>query len=175
MRMMSVAVFAAILLACAPAAARAQAAQPPLTAEAFAQLPGITTPKLSPSGRHLATRISKDGATYLMIMPIDGSTPALVPTRGSDLNWWRWVNDDWLVVGIGDKRPFGADDEAYVTRALGVSADGKTVNPLLDRLRDIGQQGDDVIWAAHDGTPADPRLGAAVDLFGRHQVLAPGL
>ncbi len=122
------------------------------SAEAFAALPGIVGPKLSPNGRRLATRISKDGAVFLMILPIDGSAPSLISTRGSDLNWWRWVNDDWLVVGIGDKRPFG-DNEAYVTRALGVSADEKTVNPLLDRLRDMGQQGDDVIWTADDGSP----------------------
>lgn len=154
MRLKSFAALAFTLLAFAPAASvSAQTAQPPRPAEAFAALPGIVEPKLSPGGRRLATRISKDGSTYLMIMSVDGSAPALISTRGSDLNWWKWVNDDWLVVGIGDKRPFGDGDEAYVTRALGVSADGKTVNPLLDRLRDIGQQGDDVIWTAHDGSP----------------------
>ncbi|MBA2635232.1 MAG: S9 family peptidase, partial [Sphingomonas sp.] len=153
MRLNLSAVFASILIACAPGvpvSAQSAAAQYP--AEAFAALPGILQPKLSPNGSRLATRISKDGAVYLMVLPIDGSAPALISTRGSDLNWWKWVNDDWLIVGIGDKRPF-ADDEAYVTRALGVSADGKTINPLLDRLKDMGQQGDDVIWTAHDGSP----------------------
>lgn len=154
MRLKFLAIVSSILVAFAPAAsASAQTAvAPPHPAEAFAALPGVVGPKLSPNGRRLATRISKDGAVYLMILPIDGSAPSLISTRGSDLNWWRWVNDDWLVVGIGDKRPF-ADNEAYVTRALGVSADGRTVNPLLDRLRDMGQQGDDVIWTAHDGSP----------------------
>src|SRR5688572_472115 len=107
MRMKPIAIFASILLACAPAAASAQAVQPPHTAEASSALPGITEPELSPSGRHLATKISKDGANYLLIMPIDGSAPALVPASGNDLNWWKWVNDDWLVVGIGSKQPFG--------------------------------------------------------------------
>ena len=152
----SAAILAFVLLAGAPvvsASAQTAPATQVRTAEAFAALPGIIGPKLSPGGRSLATRISKDGSTYLMIMPIDGSAPALVPTRGNDLNWWRWVNDDWLVVGIGAKQPFGDGHEAYVTRALGVSADGKTVNPLLERLRDLGQQGDDMIWQASDGSP----------------------
>ena len=154
MRSRLCAIIASIMLACAPGApAFAQAIAPPHPTEAFAAVPGVVEPKLSPDGRRLATRISKDGSTYLMIMAIDGSAPALVSTRGSDLNWWKWVNNDWLVVGIGAKQPFGPGDEAYVQRALGVSADGKTVNPLLERLKDIGQNGADVIWQANDGSP----------------------
>ncbi len=153
MRLKSIAVLAAIILACAPSSYASAQSPAPRTAEAFAALPALVGPKLSPSGRRLATRISKDGSTYLMVMPLDGGAPALIPTRSNDLNWWKWVNDDWLVVGIGSKQPFGQGHEAYVTRALGVSADGKTVNPLLDRLRDMAQQGDDLIWTAHDGSP----------------------
>jgi len=154
MRLKSFAVLALFLLAGAPAASvSAQSATAPRSAEAFAALPSLVEPKLSPNGRRLATRVFRDGAPYLMIMPLDGSAPALIPTRGADLNSWKWVNDDWLIVGIGDRTPFGQGGEAYVTRALGVSADGRTVNPLLERLRDMAQQGDDLIWTAHDGSP----------------------
>ena len=126
------------------------AAQP---TEAFAKLSGLSQPKLSPNGKMLAGKVAIRGETYLMTIPVDGGTPNLVQTGDYDLRWWRWVNDDWLVVGVGGETPFGINGMAYVTRALGVSADGKTIHPLLDKLRKMAQNGDDLIWVAGDGSP----------------------
>lgn len=134
----------------APAAPAQPAA--PRTTEQFSQLAPIEGPRLSPDGKLLAAKVAVRGEPFLMIIPMDGGAPRLIATGDNDLNYWRWVNKDWLVVGIGAMTPFG-NSEAYVQRALGVSADGTKVNPLLRNKRDIAQGGGDLIWIANDGSP----------------------
>src|SRR5581483_10082273 len=80
-----------------------------------------------------------------------GDKPAaLVSAPHTDINWWRWVNDDWLIVGIGALDNVEGD-EFYVRRAIGVSADGKKMVQLA--FHDAGQIADRVLWIANDGTP----------------------
>lgn len=143
------------VLISAPGGASAQPASSsaPRPADHFAHLSPIDDPRLSPDGKLLAAKVAVRGEPFLMIIPMDGGAPRLVATGDNDLNYWRWVNNEWLVVGIGAMTPFGSSGEAYVQRALGVSADGKTINPLLRKKRDIGQGGGDLIWVASDGSP----------------------
>jgi acetyl esterase/lipase len=68
----------------------------------------------------------------------------------ADLTWWRWVNDAWLVIGLGQLVPFQGD-EIYVSRALGVNAAGGKLINLSGR--EAAQDADDLIWTATDGTP----------------------
>lgn len=148
----------AVVAASIPFALQAASAQQPAPAarqpiEAFAKLQGLSGPRLSPNGRMLAGKVAIRGETFLMTIPVDGGAPNLVQTGDYDLRWWRWVNDDWLVVGVGGEAPFGINGTAYVSRALGVSADGKTIHPLLEKLRKMAQNGDDMIWSATDGSP----------------------
>ncbi|MCY7340187.1 MAG: S9 family peptidase [Sphingomonas bacterium] len=125
----------------------------PRPVDQFAVLSPIDGPRLSPNGNLLAAKVAVRGEPYLMIIPMDGGAPRIVATGDNDLNYWRWVNNGWLVVGIGSMAPFGINGEAYVQRALGVSADGKTISPLLHKKRDIAQNGSDLVWIANDGTP----------------------
>lgn len=131
----------------------AQTAPPVLNAEAFSQLSALSGPKLSPDGTKLVGKIARGGEYYLTIVPLGGGAPALVATGDLDLVSWRWVTNDWLVVTTGSMVPFGTNGEAYATRALGVSADGKTVHQLLKNVRDIAQNGADLVWVARDGSP----------------------
>lgn len=68
----------------------------------------------------------------------------------NDLNWWRWVNDDWLVVGVGAEVLVDARNW-YASRALGVRSSGGATVQL--GWKDAGQKADDLIWVARDGTP----------------------
>lgn len=117
-------------------------------AEDFATLPLLENPKLSPDGASIAAKVAVRGKQYFAILPVGGGQPRLVQTS-ADLNWWRWVNKDWLVVGIGGKVPVMGYD-IYVRRALGVSTAGKVIQ-LSDRRS--AQGADNVIWVARDGTP----------------------
>ena len=142
----------AALLPHARLAAQAAPARPaPRPVGDFAALPFMERPRLSPDGTRVASKIAVGGELYLAVTPLFGdSKPSLIRSGDSDINWWRWVNNDWLVVGVGDTVKVQFED-FYVRRALGVSADGARLVPLA--WRDAAQGADDVIWIADDGSP----------------------
>ncbi len=118
--------------------------------EVFAELPAIEAPQLSPRGDKIAARIAVNGVQYFGVFSITGGKPAIVALGDTDLNWWKWVNDDWLVVGIGQTVPV-EDEEWYLTRAYGVRSDGTKLVKLNKET--AGQNASDLIWVARDGTP----------------------
>jgi dienelactone hydrolase len=119
--------------------------------EVFAALPTIENPRLSPDGTKVAAKLAVQGEQVLIVQPLfGGGKLAAMTANRSDLNWWEWVNDNWLVVGIGDELNLYGED-FYARQIVGVSADMKTVN-RIDPNRN-GVQADDVIWYARDGSP----------------------
>ncbi|WP_260599541.1 alpha/beta hydrolase family protein [Sphingomonas endolithica] len=145
-----------LTLALVPVAGQAQQTDKPAAApvhyptEVFAQVPAFERPQLSPNGKAMAAKIAIAGTQYFAIMPVEGGKPRLIGTGDVDLNWWRWVNDEWLVIGVGQVVPVGGD-EWYVSRAFGVPANGGKIVKLASA--DAGQNADDVIWYADDGSP----------------------
>ena len=126
------------------------ATRPPLPVEAFAELPQVADPELSPNGKQVAGKIAIKGTQYFAVMALgtEGPPKLLAPGK-ADLNWWSWVNDEWLVVGIGQDVPVRGDTW-YATRALGFHpASGKVIQ-LAPRT--VAQKGDGVIWTARDGS-----------------------
>lgn len=116
----------------------------------FAQLPLIEWPVLSPDGKSYAAKLAVNGQFIFAVMSLSGGSPKLARVGEMDLNWWRWVNDDWLVVGVGDMQPIEGS-EWYIRRAVAISADAKINRPLVTR-GGIGQNADDVLWTATDGS-----------------------
>jgi acetyl esterase/lipase len=139
-----------------PWVARAQsaagaAAAGPRPVEDFGALPFMEGPHLSPSGNKVAAKMAANGNQFFAIHDLfGGNPPAVIGTGRSDINWWRWVNDEWLVVGIGGLDTVQGED-FYLRRAIGVAADGKKIVPLA--FEQAGQNADDVLWVANDGTP----------------------
>lgn len=134
-----------------PVATAATANRTPRPLEQFAVLPRIENPKISPDGKLMAAQLAISGKQYLAIIPLGDGKPRLIEVGDQDLNWWRWVNNDWLVIGIGDKVAVPGIEDMYVRRAVGVSALGKKLVPLS--ASGAGQNADDVIWIARDGSP----------------------
>lgn len=124
----------------------------PVPVETFARLPGIEGPKLSPDGTRIAAKMAIGGAQVLVVAPLfaGGKLAAIGVGATVDINWWRWVGDDWLAVGVGSQNMLYGE-EIYVTRTLGVKADMSKVNRI--DWPNSGVRADDVLWAAHDGTP----------------------
>ncbi|HJP67443.1 MAG TPA: S9 family peptidase [Sphingomicrobium sp.] len=119
--------------------------------EVFAALPTIEGPELSPDGTKILGRIAVNGKQMLIVQPLfNNGKPSALAQGKWDLNWWRWINDDWLVVGVGDTITL-YDQEEYFTTIVTASADMKKVNPV-DQYN-LGLVGDDVIWIARDGSP----------------------
>ncbi len=123
---------------------------PPPSIAAFAELPFIESPSLSPDGKRIAARFSVDGKLAFAILPLaDLSKVAKVALGDNDLNGWSWVNDDWLVVRVGSTQPV-LGDEWYLRRAMGIKADG---TKIVRFSTDAAQNADDVLWIARDGSP----------------------
>ncbi|RSY88722.1 S9 family peptidase [Sphingomonas koreensis] len=132
-------------------AAPAPAARAPLPVEAFAELPDIEGPDLSPDGTQVAGRVAIKGKQYFAVAKLGGEGPPKLLNPGeADLNWWRWVNDEWLIVGIGREVPVEGDSW-YVKRAIGFHAPSAKTIQLAPRS--VAQNGDDVIWVSRDGAP----------------------
>jgi dipeptidyl aminopeptidase/acylaminoacyl peptidase len=140
-----------LLLLAATLPAHAQTV-PPRPVEHFARLPFISGPKLSPNGTKIAARVSSGGRQMLAIVDLGAASAGrkLVAMEEVDLNWWEWVNDDYLVAGIGaSDKPL--DVPIYFTRAISISADGANIRTLVGGK--AAQIADDVIWIANDGSP----------------------
>ncbi len=124
----------------------------PVPVETFARLPGMDTPKLSPDGTRIAAKMAVGGRQVLVVSSLfDGQKPkALAAGETVDINWWRWVGDDWLAVGVGSQDVLYGE-EIYITRTLGIKADMTKVNRI--DWTHSGIRADDVLWGARDGTP----------------------
>lgn len=121
----------------------------PLPIADFAQLPFMQDPELSPDGTKVAARLAVGGKQVFAIIPLGGK-PLMIGLGDSDLNWWSWVSDEWLVAGIGDSTKVEGEDW-YIRRAIGISATTAKITKLL--FREAAQGADDVLWLARDGSP----------------------
>lgn len=138
-------------------AALAQTAPPaapptPRPIEQFAALPFMVSPQLSPNGKKVAARVAVKGTQLLAVVPLNPADGAIqtFPFGENDINFWRWVNDDWLVVGVGGESSVEGD-KWYISRLVSVKADGTKVNRIA--WRDAAQDADTLIWVADDGSP----------------------
>ncbi|WP_332908816.1 S9 family peptidase [Sphingomonas mollis] len=124
----------------------------PIPVEVFATLPAVESPALSPDGTRIAAKMAVGGKQYLVVRPLTGGgKPVMMPVpEKTDVNWWRWVGNDWLAVGLGAQQILYGE-EYYITRTLAVSADMTKSNRL--GWTEAGLRADDVIWTATDGTP----------------------
>ncbi len=136
-----------VAVAQAPSAVAVRA---PLPVEAFADMSEMERPALSPDGTRVAAKITVAGTQYFAVTSTDkAARPQLLRVGEVDVNWWRWVNDQWLVIGIGQMVPM-MGDEWYATRAVGYQiATGKLMTLTSE---EVGQKGGDLIWVARDGT-----------------------
>lgn len=127
----------------------APAARVPLPVEAFADIPEVEAPEISPNGKQIVAKVAIQGRQLLAVLtPGTPGLPKLLNPGKADLNWWRWVNDEWVIVGIGQEAPIGADNW-YITRALAFHVPTGKVTRIASQ--DAAQNGDNVIWAARDG------------------------
>ena len=113
------------------ASAESGSASPPTAA--FAVLPRIESIQLSPSGRHLAVLRNHEGQTFLDIQTVTGQDlHRVVSTDNRDyiITWFRWVNDERLLVSVRFAATRDAID-SIETRLMAVNRDGTEQTPNL--------------------------------------------
>jgi pimeloyl-ACP methyl ester carboxylesterase len=111
-------------------------------------------PDLSPNGKWLAARLSVNGRLVLAMINLFDKTvpPTMIGLDSSkmDVDWWQWVNDDWLLLGVSANENVQGE-KWRIYRAVSVErATGKAI-PL--GWRDAAQNAANVLWVAKDGTP----------------------
>jgi dipeptidyl aminopeptidase/acylaminoacyl peptidase len=123
-----------------------------LTATAFAQLPFVEQPKISPSGNRFAGLMGINGRQLITIMNIfdRNEKPVTVPLGDTvQVESLTWVNDDNIIVVVHALDNVMAQ-RFYVYRAVGINRlTGKVTKLLWDSG---GQNAADVIWIPADGS-----------------------
>lgn len=169
---------AAVLLAVtAPAQAQpATAAAKPLEklpTSAFAKLPFIERPVLSPNGSHMAGLIAVGGEQRLIIMPVVGdrsSAPMVKVPDLTEVGSLRWVNDDHVIAQLYTLMPIEGDNW-YVTRYAAVHRPTGRVTNLLWNL---AGQGADLLWVPHDGS-TDVLIAAQNSIYSNFEEFWPAV
>ena len=115
-------------------------AQPPV--EAFAQLPAMRGPSLSPGGDRLLAIQDVDGRPGVVIYTV-GAPPGTKPVVLPSDDWliWsaQWVSNDriMMIAGKGAKMPGRSGDMWTLNRSIFVSADGSNPVRVLDNIDDL--------------------------------------
>lgn len=150
--MRRIAAFLLLALATGALAQSIPAPPPPRPIEQFAALPFMVGPELSPNGKKVAARVAVGGTQMLAVVPLNSADGKIqtIPFGENDINFWRWVNDDWLVVGVGGENAVEGE-KWYISRLVSIKADGTKAHRL--GWRDAAQIADDLIWVAQDGSP----------------------
>ncbi len=133
------------------AAASAEAPPPPIAAAHFASRPAFWDAKLSPDGTLFSFKRHTGGEEYLVITEV--ATGKLLRALASDpadeLEWYRWVTDDKLLLAVSTPGQFFGDEVRY-TRLILVELASGEMSRLFSRSGVV--EGDNVIHVAEDGS-----------------------
>ena len=119
----------AFMMLPAPATAQARPA-----IEAFFQNPAFSSPKLSPSGRHVAIAVSAAGGRTRLLVVDTGklTAKAVGSATDADVASFEWVNDDKLVFSLRDWQT-GQGDNYFGPGLFAVSKEGGDFKTLVER------------------------------------------
>jgi hypothetical protein len=123
-----------------------------LPVEAFAALPFVEMPSLSPDGTHMAGLFGTSGTQNIVIAPIFGRNPQLAALEVMDMNevdWIRWVGNDNIIVGLRALRGVEGSNW-YVYRMIGVNRITRKVTRILWDAG--GQMASNVLHIPTDGS-----------------------
>lgn len=140
--------FALLTLAGAVSASHAQApvaaaTRPPV--EAFFEHPSFRGAALSPNGRYLAALSgAKDKRDFLVVIDLETMKPTVVAAyNDSDVDRFRWVNNDRLVYQVGDNT-VGQGDVRYYPGLFAVDKDGGRAIQLVDRYATVASRAESI-------------------------------
>lgn len=118
--------------------AAAQGVSPPPPVAAFGALPAMSSPSLSPDGKHLALIQSRNGRPVATVWTLDppGSAPVIIPFDEGFIVHAQWVNDRRLMLTINlNAGIWGSGPDAWY-RGVIVDADGQNPTALFNNIED---------------------------------------
>jgi dipeptidyl aminopeptidase/acylaminoacyl peptidase len=126
----------AIALSGLPAAAQTAPTHPPV--EAFARLPAMNQPALSPDGQHLASIQVANGRPAALIydlsVPIDSKLPVLIPYSDGIITDVNWANNSRLLITVEMQKSMLGGAINTWARTIAVDADGKNRAQLFSNI-----------------------------------------
>ena len=104
---------------------------PKYPVETFATLPVMSAPVISPGANYVAAKVISNGELRLAVVPIKGQAEPtrLVALGENDLDWYRWVTDDWLVAALSSEGTIEGNT-VRVSRLSAMSRDARTFRKL---------------------------------------------
>lgn len=109
---------------------------PPI--EAFAQLPELSQPALSPDGKHMAVIRPYKGRPVVAIYDLEHTDhlPYVIPYDNGLISAVRWARNDRLLVTITQNLRVRGDDVNVWARLIAIDSDGKNPVMLLNKMDD---------------------------------------
>ena len=125
----------------------------PHTAADFATLPFVQGAVMSPDGKWLGGLFGVEGSRRVCILPLladQGKGQCALMPDMTEARSVEWVGNDNLLIHISKLLPVDLD-RWYVSRLVSLNRKTGKLTLLLWDLK--GQDGDDVLWTARDGSP----------------------
>jgi len=140
-----------------PAPAATTAAPPadkaplPIPASKFASRPAFWDAKLSPDGTMISFMRQANGEELMVITQLATGkvVRALAADPSDELEWYRWVTNEKLLLGVSTPGEFNGEEVRY-TRLILVEVSTGTMTRLFGRTDVV--EGDNVIHVAEDGS-----------------------
>lgn len=130
-------------LAAAIAGTPAATAKPPANVEAFAHLPAMSSPSLSPDGRHFAAIEPINGRPGVAIYQVGapaGARPVMIPVDDWLVYRVRWVSNERLMIAASKPARYWFG-KTTITRGLFVSPDGGNPVRVLGNVQTLEYNG----------------------------------
>lgn len=167
-------VFAAVALVTLFASAMPARARVPL--EAFAARSAMASPRISPSGAHVAVVSRQGEAEKVLIYAVASPQTTLVGhdiPSDVEVDWIDWANDDRLLIGFSKpstERYRGVTYDTSQSRVIALNRDGSNPKVLFRTARKLGDNFD--LSGILHRLPNEPDavLMAASDSEGRYNV-----
>ena len=125
----------------------------PHTAADFATLPFVQGAVMSPDGQWLGGLFGVGGSRRVCMLPLladQGKGQCALMPDMTEARSVEWVGNDNLLIHISKLLPVDID-RWYVTRLVGLNRKTGKLTLVLWDLK--GQDGDNVLWTARDGSP----------------------
>lgn len=131
----------------------AEAPPPPIAAGNFAKRPAFWDAKLSPDGKMFSFMRHSNGEVQFVITDtVSGKLMrALAADPADELEWYRWVTNDKLLLSVSTPGEFMREEVRY-TRLILVEVATGVMTRLFGRSEVV--EGDNVIHVAKDGSYA---------------------
>jgi len=130
----------ALLLLCIGLAAPVAAAEPP-PLWAYFKNPMLSGARISPSGQHIAAKLSKQGMEMILVWNVatNSKTPILkFPGANYQIRWVDWANDERLIFGMQFREAIGGAG-FLATHLYAVDRDGENLQQLSRRWEHAGR------------------------------------